>query len=199
MTIKNNLYAVALIGFALGQPSFAADPLEQGKVAFETCRGCHSITGYSNAYPTYHVPKIAGQRPQYIIEALKAYRAGERPHGTMTANANHLSDQAIANIASYLAQASHDPTAAPTTDDIKAGESLAQTCLACHVEGEDAQANVPRLAGQYPSYLVKVMKDYQMGKRANALMQSMVASLSADDLKKIAAYFAGQEGLGTVK
>ena len=26
-----------------------------------TCLGCHGVTGYKNAYPNYHVPKIGGQ------------------------------------------------------------------------------------------------------------------------------------------
>jgi len=28
----------------------------------------------------YHVPKLGGQNPGYIVAALKAYKAGERSH-----------------------------------------------------------------------------------------------------------------------
>ncbi|MDT8406990.1 MAG: cytochrome c [Methylococcales bacterium] len=202
LTIESVSMKKIVFGLVLAatvQPASAADAVAQGKHAFETCRGCHSIAGYSNVYPTYHVPKVAGQRSQYIVEALTAYRAGERPHGTMKANANNLSDKTIENIAQYLEQAPHRPSAAPTTDDGKAGEAAAQTCLACHVEGEDGQANVPRLAGQHPSYLVQAMQDYQSGRRKNALMQSMVQNLSEAELNQIAAYFARQEGLGVVQ
>lgn len=74
-----------------------------GKLAAETCQGCHGIERYFNVYPTYHVPKIAGQSTAYLEASLKAYRDGSRKHDTMNANAANLSDQDIANIAAYLA------------------------------------------------------------------------------------------------
>lgn len=74
-----------------------------GRLAAETCMGCHAIQSYFNVYPTYHVPKVAGQQAGYIASALKAYRDGSRKHGTMHANAINLSDEAIANIAAYMA------------------------------------------------------------------------------------------------
>ena len=42
----------------------------RGKGLTYTCRGCHGVTGYKNAYPSYHVPKIAGQHPAYFALAL---------------------------------------------------------------------------------------------------------------------------------
>lgn len=74
-----------------------------GREAAETCMGCHAVDGYYNVYPSYKVPKIGGQSAQYIEVALKAYRDGSRSHGTMHANAANLSDEAIANIAAYVA------------------------------------------------------------------------------------------------
>ena len=68
------------------------------------CMGCHGIEGYSNVYPTYHVPKIGGQHEAYLAEALKAYRAGRRAHRTMRAQAASLSDQDIDDLAAYFAQ-----------------------------------------------------------------------------------------------
>ena len=75
-----------------------------GKDRFYTCLGCHGIPDYANAYPTYHVPKIAGQHATYIESALKAYRSGARKHSTMRAQASSLSDQDIKDIAAYLSQ-----------------------------------------------------------------------------------------------
>ena len=67
------------------------------------CMGCHGIEGYSNVYPTYHVPKIGGQQVAYLADALKAYRAGKRAHKTMQAQAASLSDQDIEDLAVYFA------------------------------------------------------------------------------------------------
>ena len=66
------------------------------------CQGCHGVTGYKNAYPNYHVPRIGGQSAQYLSNALHEYRQGKRKHPTMQAQAESFSEQDIADIAAYL-------------------------------------------------------------------------------------------------
>ena len=73
-----------------------------GKLKFDTCTGCHGIPGYNNVYPTYRVPKVAGQNAAYIVAALKGYKNGNRPHKTMQSQAISLNDQDMADIAAYL-------------------------------------------------------------------------------------------------
>ncbi|HUW51890.1 MAG TPA: cytochrome c [Rhodanobacter sp.] len=73
-----------------------------GRKLIYTCAGCHGVPGYSNAYPQYPVPKIAGQNEQYIINALHGYKSGDRKHPTMDAQGQSLSDTDIQNIAAYL-------------------------------------------------------------------------------------------------
>ena len=66
------------------------------------CVGCHGIPGYKTAYPVvYHVPKIAGQQPGYIINALKAYKSGERSHPSMRGIAASLSEEDMKKLADY--------------------------------------------------------------------------------------------------
>ena len=74
----------------------------RGKGLTYTCRGCHGVTGYKNAYPSYHVPKLGGQSETYLNNALKEYREGKRKHPTMQAQAESFSEQDIADIAAYL-------------------------------------------------------------------------------------------------
>jgi cytochrome c553 len=83
-------------------PAHAAGNPDEGKVLAYTCAGCHGIPEYRNAYPSYHVPKIAGQNEGYLVNALKAYKSGDRQHPTMTAQATSFSDQDIADLAAYL-------------------------------------------------------------------------------------------------
>lgn len=83
------------------QPSGDA---REGAIKADTCMGCHGVAGTFNVYPSYRVPKLGGQNPGYIAEALRQYRAGLRPHGTMHAQASSLSDQDIADIAAFLSQ-----------------------------------------------------------------------------------------------
>jgi cytochrome c553 len=73
-----------------------------------------------------------------------------------------------------------------------------QVCAACHAaDGNSQIAANPKLAGQIPEYLYKQLTDFKAaaGKKAereNAVMAGMVANLSPDDMRNLAAYFAGQ-------
>ena len=74
----------------------------RGKGLTFTCRGCHGVEGYKNAYPSYHVPKLGGQSEVYLRNALMEYRGAKRKHPTMQAQAESFSEQDIADIAAYL-------------------------------------------------------------------------------------------------
>ena len=70
--------------------------------AHAMCIGCHGIPGYKTAFPsTYHVPKIAGQQPGYIVAALKAYKSGERSHPSMRGIATSLTEDDMKKLAEY--------------------------------------------------------------------------------------------------
>lgn len=81
--------------------------------------------------------------------------------------------------------------------DITAGKSKVATCSACHGQdgnGVEALPMQPRLAGQHEEYTAKQLQDYQTKARENAIMAPMVAALSEEDIKDIAAYYASLKG-----
>lgn len=80
----------------------AGDPVK-GQSKAGNCAGCHEIPGWRNAYPPYSVPKLGGQHPDYIVAALQAYKAGDRPHPTMHSIASSLSEQDMQDLAAYYA------------------------------------------------------------------------------------------------
>jgi cytochrome c553 len=84
---------------------------------------------------------------------------------------------------------------APPVAEKSAAENKVQTvCAACHgADGNSAIPVNPKLAGQHPEYLLKQLNNFKEGKRANAVMAPMVANLSADEMKDLAAYFATQK------
>ena len=96
-----------LILVASGAQAAEGDPAA-GEIKAYTCAGCHGIPGYNNAYPTYNVPKVGGQNYEYLVSALKSYRAGERDHPTMELQASSLSDQDINDISAYFASVGND-------------------------------------------------------------------------------------------
>jgi cytochrome c553 len=84
------------------QPYAAGDAELAHRDKTAMCIGCHGIPGYKTAFPeVYHVPKIAGQQPAYLISALKAYKSGDRSHPSMRGIAASLSDQDMADLAAY--------------------------------------------------------------------------------------------------
>jgi cytochrome c553 len=91
---------------ATAQPATPAPVLngnaENGRRLTYTCQGCHGVTGYKNAYPNYHVPRIGGQSAPYLVNALTEYKKGTRKHPTMQAQSQSFSDQDIADIAAFL-------------------------------------------------------------------------------------------------
>ena len=104
MRSRGFLRACCLLGAAWAGAAGAADA-QRGRALADTCLGCHGVPGYTNVYPSYRVPKLGGQHPEYLLAALRAYRAGERLHPTMQAQAVALSDRDMADIAAFLAGA----------------------------------------------------------------------------------------------
>jgi cytochrome c553 len=77
--------------------------------------------------------------------------------------------------------------------DASKGQALATPCLACHTaDGTRGSPANPILQGQHPEYLVKQMQEFKSGKRKNAVMSGMVAALSDDDMKHLAAFYGGK-------
>lgn len=81
--------------------------------------------------------------------------------------------------------------------DINAGQAkVKEVCQACHgLDGKSISPEYPNLAGQYPDYLAKALRDYQAGRRKNAIMQGMAATLKPADIDNVAAYYSAQPAL----
>ena len=83
------------------------------------------------------------------------------------------------------------PAAKP---DLAKGQALStQVCAACHTaDGSRGSPANPILAGQHPEYLVKQLQEFKSGKRANAIMKGFASTLSDDDMKNVAAFYASK-------
>lgn len=89
------LGAALLCPFSAG----AGDP-ELGKARAATCVSCHGARGIS---PNPQWPDLAGQKEQYLIASLKAYRDGQRQDAIMAPLSTGLSDEDIENLAAWYA------------------------------------------------------------------------------------------------
>lgn len=189
------LLAAALSAALSAAPAQAEGDREAGKTKFYTCVGCHGISGYSNSYPTYPVPRIGGQSADYVVSSLKAYRSGERHHGSMQGNAVSLSDQDVQNVAAYVAGFRSITVDLPVNGNVGAGKAKAAECASCHGEdgNSDPKSGFPRLAGQYQGYLTQVLNAYKSGERKHAIMNSIAAPLSAEEIRDLSAFYASQK------
>ncbi len=171
------------------------------------CIGCHGIVGYQASFPEIHkVPKISGQGEKYIISALNAYKKGERKHPTMRGIAASLSDQDMADLASFYATSGVDANAKPlekaAAGSAKAMELVAKgACASCHGESlsKPIDPSYPKLAGQHGDYLFVALKAYkvdgnpQVG-RGNAIMGGVAKQFTNSELKELANYLGSLQG-----
>jgi cytochrome c553 len=189
------LAASAQLGLAMPAAAQDAGDAARGQKLADTCMGCHGIPNYRNAYPSYAVPKLAGQHPEYVVIALQGYKAQTRKHPTMYAQAATLSDQDMRDMAAFLAGSAPLKTGSVVDG---AGKDKPTACVACHGEGGRSQMpNWPVLAGQKADYIEHALHQYKSGERKDPVMGAQVAALTDADIKALAAYFAAQPGLQT--
>ncbi len=162
-------------------PSFG-DPVA-GEPLTASCGSCHGARGVSH---TPLVPSLAGQEPNYLVAAIKAYRNHEREHKDMIAD---RTDQEIDNIAAFYAV--QLPEAAG--DQRSTAQELAATCDRCHGPslGERTLV-VPSLNGQSRDYLISAMKKYRGDDRGSSMMHKMSSSYTDEMIEAIAAYYSEQ-------
>ncbi|HWI14498.1 MAG TPA: c-type cytochrome [Burkholderiales bacterium] len=102
-------------------------------------------------------------------------------------------------VAATLTIAFVQHTAHAQGDPAKAQQIVTQVCSACH--GSDGNSGVPvnpSLASQHADYIYKQLTNFKVdagkpAERVNPVMTGMVAPLSADDMKNLAAYFSEQK------
>jgi len=171
------------------------------------CIGCHGDKGNSEVLI---YPNLSKQHPEYIEKQLKHFKDGDRKNAAMNNFSAPLTEQEIADLGAYFKNPEVKAAAvAPTASvalvkrpkgkvsvmgDAAKGKALAATCAACH--GNDGNALVPmypKIAGQHEAYLVKQLVEFKSGTRADPVMAGMVAALSEEDMKNLAAYFATQK------
>jgi len=96
--------------------------------------------------------------------------------------------------AALVAPASASETARARPDVAKGQAISANVCGACHsADGSRGSPANPILQGQHPEYLVKQLTEFKEGKRDNPVMKGMASTLSEDDMRNVAAFYASKD------
>jgi cytochrome c553 len=90
------LVAVVALLLATTAPSAAGDAAGRRKAI--ACQACHGLDGLSKLPDA---PHLAGQPERYLMKSLDEYRKGVRKNELMSIVVKDLSDQDIADLASY--------------------------------------------------------------------------------------------------
>lgn len=173
----------------------------------ETCTRCHGIDGRGRGVGAF--PKLAGQRPGYLLHALRAFENGRRHSGMMEPIAAALTPRQMGELARYYGGMS-DLTAELRTssnDEVTRGKLIATrgipehdvpACAQCHGPSPTRKnAAYPVLSGQYAGYLILQLELFQQQRRGGSpyahLMRRAAAGLTRSQMREVALYY---ESLG---
>ena len=167
---------------AMRKPAAVGDSAA-GEPLTARCGGCHGADGVSVDTAT---PSLAGQDPQYLVDAIKAYRDRARHHDVMR---DDNTDKEIEDIAAfYAAQGSKAAEGGPITV-----QELAEKCDRCHGPDVDNPAMaIPKIAGQNRVYLIMSLRAYRDGRRGSSMMHNMSLPYSETIIESIASLYASQ-------
>ena len=177
---------------APGGPAGPAKPdaVEAGQGVSAACAGCHGNAGVSQIPG---IPSLAGLDPKYLVDAMKAYKDGQRKNDTMKAMLASVNDAAMNNVALFYALQKPARAKTPAAGDAAAGKAAAASCNGCHGEGGvSGSPGTPSLAGQDAQYLVAALVGYKGGARTHDTMKGLASTLDDASMKNLAAYFAAQ-------
>ncbi|PMS37944.1 cytochrome c553 [Trinickia symbiotica] len=180
------------VGLASLASADACADAAAGQAKATTCAACHGPMGNSTN-PDY--PILAGQTARYLYLELRDFKEGRRSDPRMSPIAAGLSRQDMLDLADYFAAQKPAPvTVKADAAQIEAGQKKAADtlCTMCHLGEFKGQNEIPRVAGQYPQYIVKQLKDFRAHRRTNDAgnMTSVTKGLSDQDIENLAAYIA---------
>jgi cytochrome c553 len=167
------------------------------------CQDCHGPLGqgYRGFLP---IPRLAGQQTEYFKNQLRAFVERRRTNNIMLNVAHALGPSMIDALATNFRAFNPKPIGGGPKDLVAAGEKIFQdglpdsniaACAACH--GPDAMGHdqIPRLAGQVYSYVVRALGDWGAERGqipakpdTSATMLPIAHSLNTRQMEDVAAY-----------
>jgi cytochrome c553 len=164
----------------------------EGLVA--VCVSCHGAAGITGSE---EIPALAGQNEDYLYEALKNFKEGNRPSAQMRGIARELSDEEMRQMANHFAAQPYVRSiqAADPAQAARGKEVYVRVCQICHLDEGRATtyAEYPLLAGQSLPYMQKEMQlILDKRRRIELIKQGMLELASRQQIDDAIHFFAGQ-------
>jgi cytochrome c553 len=180
----------------------SADPRPGAELASGLCASCH---GEDGLVVSDQFPKLAGQSPEAIYKQLSDFRSGARVNVQMTAIAQSLTQDQLAQVASYfghqragsiLGRSYFDPGSDYISRLVGRGDPARRIppCEACHAAAAGGPIEAPVIAGQNAAYLERQLIAFRTGQRRNDVYQRMrdiAARLRPDEIHRLAQAYEG--------
>jgi len=183
----------------LSTPAWA-DMARAEKIVSGSCFLCHGENGESSSEV---FPKLAGQHANYIAKQLDNFKSGRRKSTAMADMAARLSAEEMLALGQYFESKPSEPEKVEDPDLASVGRYIfnngnkyagVPACVSCHGQQGLGSPNLPRLAGQYASYIENQLKLFNQRERTNdnAVMHAIVSKMSALEMAAVAQYISGK-------
>ena len=180
-------------GLAFGDTTTA-----DGVSAIGRCARCHGADGMGRGGD---FPILAGQHPDYMNNALLAYRSGQRHSGFMRPEAAELDDDTRGVVVAYFAALPRTSIAKTPVGSgaelVLSGQPSRQVpaCSQCHgPAATDRNPAYPNLAGQDADYLfeqlVLLNENRRGGSQYAPIMRAIASRLTHAQMRDAADYYA---------
>jgi len=176
-----------MVAFVRRLPTMDADTyraLAHGNAEPGSCAACHGENGEGRGGA---IPRLDIQNPEFLVQALQAFRDRSRESGTMMAVARQLSDDNIEELANtYGKSLVLEPSGTELGAKI-ANEGIPErdipACQSCH--GGPSRPDFPRLAGQARAYLLTQLELFQrLGAERGGRYAHIMAEVVEDKLEE---------------
>lgn len=193
-------------------PAATAGDAPPKPAIIERCETCHGEDGNSLHF---EFPRLAGQQKDYLVKQIRDIKSGSRKVDVMVPVVSLLKDEQIEEVAAYFASIPLQQGTARDTQKAAIGRRLFDAgvpykmvaqCSACHgtyAEGrvdpglvEEGFGGFPSLNGQHAEYIVKQLKAFRDGTRANDfanMMQNLAKYMSDEEMEYVAEYVQGMD------
>ena len=183
----------------------------RGLLLAKRCDHCHGSEGFSaNA----NIPNLAGMERLAFWKEMEDFASGKRNSAVMSSIAAPLTRQDSADLAAYYSMlpTAADPldrqvfpqAATPAAQSATAGRLIVlgdvrrgiPPCQACHGP-VGFKTGAPSLAAQNADYVLRQLRDFASGARANDInmpMRSIAGLLTEEERQALAGYYGS--GLG---
>ena len=205
MSILNQwcVAAVCLVAGSVGAQvpaPTAADEARATKIVNGVCFMCHGLEGESSSEI---FPRLAGQHWEYIAKQLENFKTGKRKSSAMNDMVAKLKPEEMVALGRYFEKMSVPAEPAKDAELAAVGKyvfyagnkfSGVPACAGCHGKEAMGTSALPRLAGQYASYIETQLRLFNSRERTNdnAVMHAIVVKMTPLEMHAVAEYLSGK-------